>query len=102
MPRARHGEGPFLTDELVGAAPEVDWPRARAVAAARLASGPIHFLFHSAFCASTLVKRLQATPPDYSGACAQILRWTYAGGKVEPGLLARRKTEYRQCMGAAQ
>lgn len=55
-----------------------------------------------AFCASTLVKRLQATPPDYSGACAQILRWTYAGGKVEPGLLARRKTEYRQCMGAAQ
>ena len=55
-----------------------------------------------AFCGSTLVKRLQATPPDYPGACAQILRWTYAGGKVEPGLLARRKTEYRQCMGAAQ
>ncbi|AVA15176.1 hypothetical protein MNQ96_00975 [Sphingopyxis granuli] len=57
VPRARHGEGPFLTDELVGAAPEVDWPRARAVAAARLASGPIHFLFHSAFCASTLLTR---------------------------------------------
>lgn len=55
-----------------------------------------------AFCGSTLVKRLQTTPPDYPGACAQILRWTYAGGKVEPGLLARRKTEYRQCMGAAQ
>lgn len=55
-----------------------------------------------AFCASTLVKRLQTTPPDYPGACAQILRWTYAGGKVEPGLLTRRKAEYRQCMGAAQ
>ena len=54
-----------------------------------------------AFCGSTLVKKLQATPPDYAGACAQILRWSYAGGKVEPGLVTRRKAEYRQCMGAS-
>ncbi|MCK2095648.1 lysozyme [Thauera aromatica] len=55
-----------------------------------------------AFCASTLVKKLRQSPPDYSGACAQILRWSYAGGKIEPGLVTRRKAEYRQCMGAAQ
>lgn len=54
------------------------------------------------FCGSTLVKKLKATPPDYPGACAQILRWTYAGGKVEPGLVTRRKAEYHQCMGAPQ
>lgn len=56
----------------------------------------------TAFCGSTLVRKLRQTPPDYAGACAQILRWTYAGGKVEPGLVTRRKAEYRQCMGAPQ
>lgn len=55
-----------------------------------------------AFCGSTLVRKLQARPPDYPGACAQILRWTYAGGRVEPGLVTRRKAEYAQCMGRAQ
>lgn len=55
-----------------------------------------------AFCGSTLVKKLKAAPPDYPGACAQILRWTYAGGKLEPGLVTRRKAEYAQCMGSAQ
>lgn len=55
-----------------------------------------------AFCGSSLVRKLRQTPPDYPGACAQILRWTYAGGKVELGLVTRRKAEYRQCMGAAQ
>ena len=50
-----------------------------------------------AFCGSTLVKRLQATPPDYPGACAQILRWTYAGGKQLPGLIKRRAAERQLC-----
>lgn len=54
-----------------------------------------------AFCRSTLVKRLKQTPPDYAGACAEILKWTRAGGKVLPGLVKRRQAEYRQCMGEA-
>lgn len=29
----------------------------------------------TAFCGSTLVKLLRSTPPDYAGACKQILRW---------------------------
>lgn len=52
-----------------------------------------------AFCRSTIVKRLKATPPDYAGACAAIKKWTRAGGRELPGLVKRRQAEYRQCMG---
>ena len=55
----------------------------------------------SAFCGSTLVRKLKQTPPDYAGACREILRWTYAGGQKLPGLVTRREAEYRQCMGSA-
>lgn len=51
----------------------------------------------TAFCRSTLVKKLNAG--DYSGACAELLRWTKAGGRELPGLVKRRQAEYRQCMG---
>jgi len=52
-----------------------------------------------AFCGSTLVRRLQRSPPDYTGACAQILRWNRAAGRVLPGLVARRQSEYQRCLG---
>jgi len=52
-----------------------------------------------AFCGSTLVKKLKQTPPDYAGACREILRWNRAGGQVLPGLTKRREAEYRLCMG---
>lgn len=51
-----------------------------------------------AFCRSTIVKRLKQTPPDYAGACAEIKRWTRAGGRELPGLIKRREAEYRLCM----
>ncbi|WP_418648874.1 lysozyme [Thauera butanivorans] len=51
-----------------------------------------------AFCSSTLVKKLRATPPDYPGACAELLRWVYAGGKRLRGLELRRAEQYRLCM----
>ena len=51
------------------------------------------------FCRSTLVKKLNAK--DYKGACNEIRRWNKAGGKVLPGLVKRRETEYRMCMGEA-
>lgn len=50
-----------------------------------------------AACKSTLVRKLKAG--DYSGACAELLRWTKAGGKELPGLVKRRQAEYKQCMG---
>lgn len=52
-----------------------------------------------AFCRSTLLKRLKQTPPDYAGACREILRWTRAGGRELPGLVKRRRAEYALCTG---
>lgn len=36
---------------------------------------------------------------DYTGACAQLKRWVFAGGKVFTGLVNRRGDEYAMCMG---
>lgn len=56
--RAAHAAATFLTDQHLGAdrSPRI-LRRAEAVAAARGAAGPLHFVFHSAFCCSTLVAR---------------------------------------------
>lgn len=51
----------------------------------------------AAFCSSTLVKRLNAG--DYEGACSEIRRWVYSGGRKVQGLVNRREDEYRMCMG---
>jgi len=51
------------------------------------------------FCGSTLVRKLKVG--DYAGACAQILRWNRAGGRVVRGLTQRRQTEYKKCLGAS-
>lgn len=49
------------------------------------------------FCGSTLVKKLNAG--DYRGACEEIKRWHFAGGKSLKGLVDRRADEYARCMG---
>ncbi len=51
----------------------------------------------NAACRSTLVKKLQAG--DYASACAELLRWDKAGGRVLAGLAKRRQDEYRLCIG---
>ena len=51
----------------------------------------------TAFCNSTLVKKLNAE--DYAGACAEISRWNRQGGRVLPGLTTRREAERAQCEG---
>jgi lysozyme len=55
-----------------------------------------------AFCRSTLVRKLKQTPPDYVGACAEILRWDRFQGAPLPGLTKRRKDEHRLCVGTAR
>lgn len=52
-----------------------------------------------AACRSTLVRLLRQQPPDYDGACRELLRWTRAGGREMRGLVKRREAEYRLCMG---
>lgn len=51
----------------------------------------------AAFCASTLVKKLNKE--DYAGACAEIKRWDKFKGKPLAGLTKRRAEEYRLCVG---
>lgn len=49
----------------------------------------------SAAIKSTLLKKLNAR--DYAGACAELKRWVYAGGKKWRGLVSRRDVEYQVC-----
>lgn len=51
-----------------------------------------------AFCSSTLVKKFNAG--DSKGACDELLRWVYAGGKKLRGLEIRRQQEHQLCLGA--
>lgn len=50
----------------------------------------------NAFCASTLVKKLNAG--DFVGACKEILRWDRFKGQPLRGLTIRRQKEYALCM----
>ena len=52
---------------------------------------------NSAFCKSTLARKANAG--DMAGACAELSRWTYAGGKELPGLVRRRAAERAVCEG---
>ncbi|SEL11738.1 lysozyme [Roseateles sp. YR242] len=53
----------------------------------------------SAFCNSTMSRKLLAR--DYAGGCAELSRWTYAGGQQLPGLVKRRANERALCEGRA-
>lgn len=59
----------------------------------------ISFTFNvgaGAYCSSTLVRRANAG--DHVGACKQLYRWVYAGGRVLRGLVARREAEAASCL----
>lgn len=49
-----------------------------------------------AFCSSTFARKLKGHDPS---ACAELSRWTHAGGKELPGLVTRRKAERDICEG---
>lgn len=54
----------------------------------------------TAYCGSTMARKVRAG--DYAGACAELSRWTYAGGRQLPGLVKRRATERAICEGKMQ
>jgi lysozyme len=47
------------------------------------------------FCGSTMAAKLNAG--DAAGACAELSRWIYAGGRKLPGLVKRRAAERALC-----
>lgn len=49
------------------------------------------------FRKSTLVKLFNAG--QYTAGCKQMLRWVYAGGEVQPGLVKARQRETEVCLG---
>lgn len=51
-----------------------------------------------AYCSSTLARKANAG--DYAGACKELYRWVYAGGRVLPGLVKRREVEAAACLRA--
>lgn len=51
-------------------------------------------------CASTMLKKARAG--DLKGACAEIPKWKYAGGKVLPGIVKRRVRERAMCEAGLQ
>ncbi len=57
VPRAAHRAATFLTDEYLGAEPNPVVLRRAEIMAAAPAPAPVHFVFHSAFCLSTLIAR---------------------------------------------
>lgn len=61
VPRKSHASAPFLTDDYLGGAdPGGDIPAAQCLSLP--ANPPIHFLFHSAFCGSTMLVRALSQP----------------------------------------
>lgn len=49
------------------------------------------------FKSSTLLRKLNSK--DYTGACNELPKWKYAGGKVLNGLVTRREQERLMCLG---
>lgn len=56
----------------------------------------IYNVGEASFARSTLLKKLNAK--DYLGACKELDRWIYAGGRTWKGLINRRNAEKYLCM----
>jgi lysozyme len=52
------------------------------------------------FCSSSMARKANAG--DMKGACAELSKWVYAGGKPLPGLVKRRADERAICEGKSQ
>ncbi len=84
VPRPRHAAIPFLTDEYLGEDAPLVLRRADAIGQAPPAA-PIHFVFHSAYCCSTLLAAAFDIPGVAMGLKEPVLLndlvgWRHRGG----------------------
>jgi hypothetical protein len=84
LTRDAHRAATFLTDDYLGAG-EVTAVRRSDAMAARLAVAPLHFIFHSAFCCSTVFARALDLPGVAMGLKEPVLLndlvgWQHRGG----------------------
>jgi hypothetical protein len=82
--RAQRDTAPFLTDAYLGTGTPVVVRRSEALAAPRVESS-IHFIFHSAYCCSTLLARALDTPGVASTLKEPVILndlvgWRWRGG----------------------
>lgn len=72
VPRDLHSGFPFLTDDSIGDFPAATLPRSEAVTLGG-EPAPLHFIFHSAFCASTLLCRAFDRPGVAMGLSEPVI-----------------------------
>jgi len=74
VPRADHARIAFLTDELLpGDKTPIVLRRADAIAAQDQPAAPMHFIFHSAYCCSTLMVRALDIPGTAMGLSEPVI-----------------------------
>ncbi|PZU07513.1 hypothetical protein [Sphingomonas sp.] len=86
VPRAAQRKATFLTDEYLPAGPAPLVVRRRDAIAALPSSAPVHFVFHSAFCCSTLVANAFDLPGRSMGlkepvVLNDMIGWRRRGGQ---------------------
>lgn len=89
--RARHATVPFLTDKELGEDPSAAVIRRTEARSLLPGRAPLHFIFHSAFCGSTMLVRALDLPGSAMGLSEPVLLNDLVGWRrrgAEPKLLA--------------
>ena len=86
--RARHAEVGFATDDYLGKEPNPIAVRREEAAGLLGEQGPIHFIFHSAYCASTMLVRALDVPGSAMGISEPVILndmvgWRGRGAEVQ-------------------
>ncbi|WAC22282.1 hypothetical protein [Blastomonas sp. SL216] len=86
VPRQQHRKATFLTDEYLGDAARIVAVKRPEALAAGAGRAPIHFVFHSAFCASTMLVRALDVPGLAMGLsepvlCNDMMGWRWRGAE---------------------
>lgn len=92
----------FLAQDVIEHAVEI-MPCIKVEVPSKTLSAFVSFSFNvgsQAFCTSTLARKMNAG--DLRGACDELPRWTYAGGKQLAGLVRRRAEERAWCLEGLQ